>query len=416
MMNAIIFAVAGYNLAETTRMIEIAKACRGHFNIIFMSYGGRFEGMIEEEGFSIERMEPRLTERKLTYMDAKCRGDNQRGDWFSAEELELRVANEIGFYSKTKPAALLTGWCLSTIISTRAAGVPFVMVGDSTWIKEFYKADLQAWPDLNDYSFLRWFPEKRLNHLVNRLMLTKPILVKPFNIVGQKYGIKKFKTFPELLEGDYTLLADIPEFTGLFDIRPNFHYIGPLIARIKGDIPDKIAEIPKDKPIVYFAMGSSGKPKIIADIIEGFRGKPYRVIAPIQLLVKDMDLNIPDNVVVTDFLPAHKVNPLADISVIHGGIGTVMTSCLSGTPIVGVAMQAEQEANLDCCVRKGFAIRIKKKRVTATNILEAVDKMLNDESAKREAKKFQQELIKWDGPANAAKFLLKTFGPLLQKK
>ena len=390
-------------------MIEIAKVSKDHFSIVFMSYGGRFEGMIEEEGFSVRKIEPRLTEEKLKYLDAKCRGDNLRDDWFTAEELESRVANEIAFYTEIKPAAVLTGWCLSTIVSTRAADVPFVMVGDSTWIKEFYKADLQAWPDLNDYFFLRWIPEKKLNHLVNRLMLTKPILVKPFNVVGKKYGIKKFNTFPELLEGDYTLLADIPEFSGLFNVRSNFHYIGPLIARIKGDIPDQIVEMPKDKPIVYFAMGSSGKPKIIAEIVEGFKDKPYRVIAPIQSLVKDIDVNIPDNVIVTDFLPAHKVNPLADISVIHGGIGTVMTACLAGAPIVGVAMQAEQEANLDCCVRKGCAIRIKKKRVTAANILEAVDKMLNDESAKQEAKKFQQELIKWDGPANAAKFLKEIF-------
>ena len=114
------------------------------------------------------------------------------------------------------------------------------------------------------------------------------------------------------------------------------------------------------------------------------------MISPIKSLVRDTNLNIPENVIVTDFLPAHKVNPLADLSVIHGGIGTVMTACLAGAPIVGVAMQAEQEANLDCCVRNGFAIRIKKKRVTATNILEAVDKMINDSTAKENAKKFQK--------------------------
>ncbi len=408
-MKTIIFAAAGYNLAETTRMIEIAKACKEHFRAVFMSYGGKFEQMIEEEGFSLKRMAPRLTDKKLKYLDAKCRGDNLRGDWFTAKELESRVAKEIDFYSEIKPAALLSGWCLSTIVSTRAAKVPFVMVGDSTWIREYYEEGLQVWPDLNDYFFLRWISEKKLNHWVNQLMLTKPILVKPFNIVAKKYGVKKFNTFPELLEGDYTLLADIPEFSGLFNVRKNFHYIGPLIARIKGDIPQEIADIPKDTPIVYFAMGSSGKPEIIADIIKGFRGKPYRVIAPIKSHIKEMNIIVPDNVIVTDFLPAHRVNPMADISVIHGGIGTVMTACLAGAPIVGVAMQAEQEANLDCCVRKGFAIRIKKKRVTATNVLAAVDRLIHNRTAKQEAKKFQKELIKWDGPTNAARFLSETF-------
>lgn len=64
-MKTLIFAVAGYNLAETGRHIEIARACKGLFNIIFLSYGGKFESLIEEEGFLLKKMEPRLAEKKL---------------------------------------------------------------------------------------------------------------------------------------------------------------------------------------------------------------------------------------------------------------------------------------------------------------------------------------------------------------
>jgi UDP:flavonoid glycosyltransferase YjiC (YdhE family) len=123
-----------------------------------------------------------------------------------------------------------------------------------------------------------------------------------------------------------------------------------------------------------------------------------------------MNLEIPSNVIVTGFLPAHKVNPMADISVIHGGQNTVMNACLSGTPIVGVGMHPEQQANLDACVRKGFAIRLNRQKVTASTVLGAVDQLLHDPKAKEEIKKFQHELKKWDGPANAAKFLYDTFG------
>ena len=51
-MKRLVFAVAGYNLAETGRMIEIAREARNHFDIVFASYGGKFEELIEEEGFS----------------------------------------------------------------------------------------------------------------------------------------------------------------------------------------------------------------------------------------------------------------------------------------------------------------------------------------------------------------------------
>ena len=411
-MKTIIFAVAGYNLAETGRHIEIAKACKDLFNIIFISYGGTFESLIEEAGFTLKKMGPRLTEKQLHHVRKALSGEtlNTVG-YLTKAEMEPRIENEIKYFKEIKPACVLTGWCQSVMISTRAAGIPFVNVLHSTSITEYYEAGLQSWPDRSNFFFLRWFfSEEQLNRKTSNLVLKLKLPAKPFNILAKKYGLKEFNNFIEVLEGDYTLLADIPEWVGFSKIRPNFHYIGPLPFRLNAEIPKKITEIPRDKPIVYFAMGSSGKPRLIANIIEGFRDKPYRVIAPVEAHIKDMDLDIPPNVLVTDFLPAHKVNPMSDISVIHGGQNTVMNACLSGTPIVGVGMHPEQQANLDACVRKGFAIRLNKKRVTAFTVLNAIDKLLHDVKAKEEVKKFQEKLTKWNGPENSAKFLYETFG------
>ncbi len=325
--------------------------------------------------------------------------------------MEPRVGNEITFFNEIEPSCVLTGWCQSVMISARAARVPFVNVLHSTSIKEYYEAGLQTWPDRSYFPFFRWFfSEDHLNRWVSNLVLKLKLPAKPFNILAKQYGLREFNNFIEVLEGDYTLLADIPEWVGFSKIRPNCHYIGPLPLRLNREIPREIIEMPKGKPSVYFAMGSSGKPSLIADIIEGFRGKPYSVIAPVESHIKDMNLEIPSNVIVTGFLPAHKVNPMADISVIHGGQNTVMNACLSGTPIVGVGMHPEQQANLDACVRKGFAIRLSKKRITASAVLNAIDKLLHDVEAKEEVTKFQHELMKWNGPKNAAKFLYETFG------
>jgi UDP:flavonoid glycosyltransferase YjiC (YdhE family) len=324
--------------------------------------------------------------------------------------MQPRVENEIELFKKTKPACVLTGWCQSVLISTRVAGIPLINVLHSTSITEYYEAGLQSIPDRREFPFLhRLFSEEQLNRWVSNKVLNLKLPVKHFNKLARKYGLKEFNNCIELLEGDYTLLADIPEWVGLTEIRSNLHYIGPLPFKLNKEIPQEITGIQKDQPIVYFAMGSSGKPGLIAEIMEGFKDKPYLVIAPVKSHIKDMDLNIPSNVIMTGFLPAHKVNPMADISVIHGGQNTVMNACLSGTPIVGVGMHPEQQANLDACERKGFAIRLSKRTITATAVLEAIDKLLHDAKAKEEVQKFQQELMKWDGPANAAKFLYEKF-------
>lgn len=392
-------------------MLEIAKASRECFDIQFLSYGGTFESLIEEEGFPLRKMEPRLTEEKLKHLRVVLSGEtwNTVG-YFNSRELEPRVENEIEYFNEISPAAVLTGWCLSIPISTRAASVPFVNVLHSTSVQEYYRAGLQTWPDRLDYSSLkRLFGEERVNKRINKRILEIAWVAKPYNGIGQKYGLKKFNNFLEVIEGDYTLLADIPEWVDLPQIRSSLRYVGPLVARIDREIPREIAEMPKDKPIVYFAMGSSGKPKLIGEIIEGFRAKPYRVIAPVKSHLEGIDVDVPSNVTVTGFLPAHEVNPMADISVIHGGQNTVMQACLSGTPIVGMGMHPEQEANLQACVRKGFAIRLNKWKDKSQDVLNAIDKLLHDDKAKEEVKTFQHQLQKWNGPKNAAQFLYETF-------
>jgi UDP:flavonoid glycosyltransferase YjiC (YdhE family) len=410
----LLFAVAGYNLAETGRMIEIARAARQFFDVCFLSYGGQFEELIEEEGFVLKRMEPRLTRRKLDRLCVVLSGEtlNTVG-YLSARELVPRVENEIAFFKELNPAAVLTGWCLSVTLSTRAAGVPLVNVLHSTSVREYYEAGLQSWPDRTDFRLVRWLfrnDVERMNQWVSRLVLKLAAPARAYNIVGRRYGLPRFKNFIDLIEGDYTLLADVPEWVGFHKVRPCLHYVGPLPARINRPVPDEVAAIPRDKPIVYFAMGSSGKPALIGKLIAGFKDRPYRVIAPVKGLVEKMNLRVPSNVVLTGFLPARKVNPIADISVIHGGQNTVMNACLSGTPIVGVGMHPEQQANLDACVKKGFAIRLNKKRVTASAVLDAVDRLLDDEDAKSKVMEFRSVLQQWDGPANAARFLRETFG------
>lgn len=54
----LLFAPAAYSLAETSRMIEIAKAIRNYpkaneiFEIQFISEGGKFENLISKNNFS----------------------------------------------------------------------------------------------------------------------------------------------------------------------------------------------------------------------------------------------------------------------------------------------------------------------------------------------------------------------------
>lgn len=408
-MPTLLFAPATYNLAETTRTLEIAKACCDHFDILFASYGGEFEHLITEAGFPLRHLEPQLTSEKIDFLYKLDQG-KALGYFFTKAEAEEQVKNEIALYEEVKPTAVITGFVFSNDISCRVAGVPLIWLTHSTWnFSTLYRQDIGNPPDMLNIPPLNWLPKKTLMKLSGKMMGMMLLALRPFNQIAQQYGLPRFASMEKMWEGDYNLLAEPPEFCPT-DLPASYHFIGPLIGRLDTPIPDEILTMPHDKPIIYFAMGSSGQPKVIAKIVAGFAGKPYRVIAPVKSHLAKIDpVTIPDNVLVTDWLPAHKVNPMADISVIHGGIGTTMTACLAGKPVVGVGMMLEQEANIDCLVRFGFAIRLRKNQLTSERLCAAIDQLLADKTAQEKAQQFQQVMQRWDDPSLITRFFVETF-------
>jgi UDP:flavonoid glycosyltransferase YjiC (YdhE family) len=106
---------------------------------------------------------------------------------------------------------------------------------------------------------------------------------------------------------------------------------------------------------------------------------------------------------ITDaFVPALSVNELADVVVSHGGQGTVQTALTCGTPIVGVAMQLEQQVNLDNVGANGAGIRIPTHRWTASNIQAAVCNVLEDRRYLENARQLQRSVRSADGKRSSA--------------
>jgi UDP:flavonoid glycosyltransferase YjiC (YdhE family) len=408
----LVFAPAAFNLAETTRMVEIAKGIVRHeaaskvFDIQFISDGGDFEKLIEENGFPLIKMEPRLTPEKIEYIGKVDKGE-VFAPAFTNEEIKSRIENEMAALNPLQPAAVITGSYVTIPVTCRIMHIPLVWVIQSTWLKEFFSSGAGMTDTIKIKPAKKsadWLVLKFINFWVKNGFLNA------LNRVAKEYGVKGYPSIFDYWRGDITMVAEPAEFSGA-KLPPNHYFTGPLIARQDFVIPEEVRNIPRDKPLIYFAMGSSGTPEIVAKIIESFEGKPYRVIAPVKFhLEKTPWVKVPSDVVVTDWLPAYQVNKMVDLTVIHGGIGTIMTAAYAGKPVVGMGMQPEQDANIACLVRKGFAIRVPKSKDPSKRIQAAIQALLNDQEAKAKAEAFSRIMEKWDGPKMAAELLYEKFG------
>jgi UDP:flavonoid glycosyltransferase YjiC (YdhE family) len=393
-------------------MVEIAKAVERYltagsaFDIQFISDGGDFEGLVEKHGFPLTRMEPRLTKEKIEHIAKVDRGE-KFAPAFTDLEMIQRVDSEIALLRKAMPAAVVTGSYLTIPISCRIVQTPLVWVIQSTWLPDFFRhgagitakvrpAPLRAFADWSVMQFINfWIRFGFLN---------------PVNRAARHFGVPGYASIFEFWRGDITLVAEPPEFSGV-KLPPKHYFTGPLIPQGEFTIPPEITAIPRDKPLIYFAMGSSGTPEIVAKIVESFEGKPYRVIAPVRFQLGHVaGVRVPSNVLVTDWVPALQVNKMADLAVIHGGIGTVMTAALAGKPVVGVGMQMEQVANLACLERLGFAIRVYKSKDPSRQVQAAIQKLLHDDQAKAKAASFAKVIAQSDGPKLAAAILFEHYG------
>ncbi len=392
-------------------MVEIAKGvvrddlASKTFDIQFISDGGDFERLIVEEGFPLQRMKPRLTQEKIEHIARVDRGE-RFAPAFSASEMIERIEAEVAYLKDVRPVAVITGSYLTIPVSCQILNIPLVWVIQSTWLRPFF-ATGAGMTDKIIPKLLKRLADLMILGFIN--LWIRYGFLNPVNRAARHFGVHEYDSIFDFWRGNITLVAEPDEFSGI-KLPLDHYYTGPLIARQDFPIPDEVKNIPRDRPLIYFAMGSSGTPEIVAKILESFEGKPYAVIAPIKFLLDQLPkVKIPSNVIVTNWLPALKVNQLADLSLIHGGIGTVMTAAYAGKPVVGVGMQMEQVANLACLVRKGFAIRVRKS-ANPRAVQKAIQVLLHNSEAKRKAEDFAKVMKKWDGPKMAAELLLRKFG------
>jgi hypothetical protein len=112
--NILLFAPCAFNLAETSRMLEIAKGVVRHpkagqvFDIQFISDGGDFESLIEKEGFPLKKMEPRLTPEKIEFIGKVDKGESFKPAFTQAELIQM-MEGEIAYLNELRPTAVLTG-------------------------------------------------------------------------------------------------------------------------------------------------------------------------------------------------------------------------------------------------------------------------------------------------------------------
>lgn len=417
-----------FYLSEVSRLVEIGKALlKLEHEVIFFSHGGPYESFAREAGFDVISISPTMSpERAKEYMRYN-RGEGNKSlssSFFTYEELKAYVPAEANALREVSADAVLIGWNLPSYLSVQLVGIPIIVQQPGSWTAPFFDYKLAEFvPAVAGPKLAKLMHYLPMDRFFNWLMPRLRLWIKPFNQLAAELGLPQYKSTLDFMAGDLTLVMDTPSILGIskealesytpahpefFHKLPRYRYGGPCYAKLPGKVPEIVRQHFKtNRTRLYCAMGVSGSPEILRSIIEIVSALDLQALIVTTNILGEIEEFRTDNVLLMDHVPAHLVNPLADIAITHGGAGTIQTAIHSGTPLVGIPMHQEQAGNISMVKRHGAGLMLWKQLLTKRNLERALKSLVNDTSFKENMHHLKKEQDQVDGAANAAREIIK---------
>ena len=385
-MSRILFSPESFNMGETTRCIEIARVARerGH-TVLFHVYSPKYLGLLESAGLPVHLREPIMSDAEAEQIMALDQGRGVRHP-FTTDMVRRRVNAELAAIRDFNADAVVIGSNLTMLLSARIAGVPIFYARPYAY-SSMYFSKKPVGGELAAPGWLR---------AVARVLSYKPA---SFTRVAREHGLRLPRRTVDMLSADVNLICSLfTQLRGDSLVEPDVS-VGPIYYRAPGELPQIVRE-PRERPLIYVGMGSSGSADILAKVLRQLSAAPVDVLVGGGVQLLDTHL-LGSNIHFAGTVPAHLLAGHIDASITHGGEGTVQTACLAGVPFAGIAMQAEQSWNIEECVRYGNALRFTKIDVRRGNVRDILDRLLSDEGLRARAQQLGEAMRTMDGAALA---------------
>lgn len=378
-MARILFLPYAPQLGTLYGLIDIAQFFKKLGDEVYFAGDGKFINIAHKEGYPCYQLPEILFDDYQKFVD---KGSLGMHTYESAKEY---VAAELALYKDLKPDLIITQGRLTIPVSAKIANIPYVCVTVPFLTEHFVYP--KRIPESFDFAVLANFPiigKFVADNIGNYLKLMSRVWIRPFNKVLKDYKVKPFKSLYDLYKGDMATL--IPEEEGLFPVKKSaakdhFLYSGPLLHFNNFETPDWYARVKElDGDFIYLSMGSSSLtlyPKLLDRLVKIYGNVPNVYIITNTTLVisaKEKSVDLPSNFFITNMAPADQMLALADLTICHGGKGTIYHSILNDVPVLGIPHQAEQEMNL---------IRIKELQLGDYILAKNLSKISNEELKRR---------------------------------
>jgi MGT family glycosyltransferase len=368
------------------------RHCFGH-RVVFCC-DGPYAHIPRDAGFDVV---PVFTVNRDVTMDVARKGMPPSLSWWK-ETCDKSVASDLEALEQIKPDAVVADmrWSMST--SARAFGIPYVAIANACWTDRFAQPILPPEGHITTKLIGRWLATAAFPTFIDVQMKFGAL---GYTNVRKKHGLPPLRSMFEAVEGDITLMPDLPEFMPVVrNTPPSFRYIGPLLWDANIDLPPWFSKLQPGRPTIYFTMGSTGDTKFFEEAVRVFGNSEYQVLITTGGLAEIG--NPPSNVFIAKYAPGDALMAVSDVVVSHGGNGTVYQALSCGVPVIGFPTIFDQEINMRQVEALGIGIQMSNKEYTGPALEKAVRKVLNETRYRERCRQLAARISRMDGRRRAA--------------
>lgn len=395
MNNRIMIAFAAFNWAETHRMVSIGEEFLKRGYEIYALGEGEYDFLLKNTKFHrIYVKEDKrwyTDERKEKLMQMDIYGNN----YCTEDELRKIVNEEVKLINSIKPKVIITGYRTTLSISSKIAKIPLVWVLSTVVSKKFFEGGYASIPE-NRGGFFRKLKLSD-NKKYSKLVLNNNSTSKIWNNILSDNNLPIFKSDIDIFQGDINLLSDAPELFPFIVPSKEYQFTYPLINNKKILMPKEINNFLSNQRLsIFITLGSSGNKQLFLKILNCLRNVEASIIVAKTSILTDLDTqNFPNNYFFAKSFPHIDIAKRTDLSIIHGGQGTIYSTLIAGKPFIGIPLFSEQQYNLEAISKMKSGICLLQKELSEETLVSSINLIIRNKEFSENAKRISKVVSKY---------------------
>ena len=381
-----LMVASGVGKAHAARLLLIARALRSQGHEVTFANGGDDRLAAADSFQTFELPEAVVSDF----------GENVYAA-YTRELVERCVREERAVIQATRPDVVVGDFRPTAAISARLEQVPYAAILNGYMTSAFDPTDVLLAPATTR-------GKRAFASFVSRGVQAaqKRDLASTFREVAKRHGLAGLTSLGDFLEGDLTLIADLPEFCPLRNLPESQRYVGPLVWEPAADASELQAELDPTRPLIYATTGNTGPRHLVDLVVDAFgRDERYEVVLTTGAY-NDPPADSRPNVHVTRYAPASEILRRA-VAVVHcGGSGTTYQALREGVPAVVVPENNDQRINAHLVKRHGLGMALVLEQTTGDVLRAAVELVVADAELRPRLLRFQELMSRARGPEAAA--------------